>query len=240
MITSLGPEFLAWLVNSAKEQLTDSTVRAENEVNPLDAGAPDTTSFQDQINAMNKNGASSILVAPFNEVEVTGVRQNPYSQSLTHAMACPGLNAVLPKGGFEVIMQWCAAHVGSGVPLRYTPPHFGDQSSPGYMSQPEMNRNGLLGLHQHTGAFEDGPQSPQELLQGGLLHPPATSPNGQASFMNRSWSPGSGLLLPPSGTSSLHWPICSVTMLSTVYIMFLSYYVSTYTWHSTFTFASLS
>ena len=74
MLAVLGPEFMARL----KEQLTDSTVGAEDEANLLDANAHASASFQDQINAMNENGASSILVAPFDKVEVTGVRQNPH------------------------------------------------------------------------------------------------------------------------------------------------------------------
>ena len=78
VLASLGPEFLARLMNSAKQQSTDSTVRAEDKPNLLDAGVQDSASFQDQINDMNEIGAGSTLVAPFNEVEVTGMRQNPY------------------------------------------------------------------------------------------------------------------------------------------------------------------
>ena len=78
VLASLGPEFLARLMNSAKQQSTDSTVRAEDKPNLLDAGVQDSASFQDQINDMNEIGAGSTLVAPFNKVEVTGMRQNPY------------------------------------------------------------------------------------------------------------------------------------------------------------------
>ena len=49
-------------------------MRAEDKPNPLDAGPLDSASFQDQINAMNEIGAGPSLVAPFDEVEVTGVR----------------------------------------------------------------------------------------------------------------------------------------------------------------------
>ena len=74
--------------------------------------------------------------------------------------ACPGFDALHPKGSFGAIIQWCAAQVGSGVSLRNIHTHFGVNLSPCGMLQPEMNRNGLLGLRQHTGAFDDGLQSP--------------------------------------------------------------------------------
>ena len=159
---------------------------AEDGANHLDAGAKALASFQDQINAMNETGASFILVAPFDEVKVTGVRQNPYPQSLTNIMvtACPGLNGVHPKGSYGAIMQWCAAQVDSGISLRNIPPQFGDQLSPGDVPQPEMNSNVLLGLRQHTSAFGEGLQSPRGLLKKSLLPLPAASPNVQASLMN--------------------------------------------------------
>ena len=120
----MGPEFLARLKNSVKEQFTDGTVRAEDGPNPLGAGSQDSASFQDQINAMNEIGASSIAEAPFEEIKVTGVRQNPYPQSLTYAIvvSCPGLDRVHPRESIGAIMQYCAAQLDNGVPLRNTPP----------------------------------------------------------------------------------------------------------------------
>ena len=73
MMQSLGQEFITRLVSVVKESLADSIVGAEDGANPLDAFAPDTASLQAQLQAMNKNGASSNSVAPFNEIEVTGV-----------------------------------------------------------------------------------------------------------------------------------------------------------------------
>ena len=138
---------------------------ADDEANPLDTGAADTSSFQAQLNTMNENGVSADSVAPFDKVEVTGVMQNSYQQSLTHAVmaACPGFDAVHPKGSFGAIIQWCAAQVDNGVSLRNIHTHFGDQLSPGGLSQPEINGNGLLGLQQHMCAFDDGLQSPRRL-----------------------------------------------------------------------------
>ena len=95
LLESLSPEFLRRLVNVAKDNLPDCTRGAGGEADPLDAGAPDTVSFQAQLDAMNENGASANLVAPFDEVEVTGVMRNPLQQSLMHTMtaACPGFDA---------------------------------------------------------------------------------------------------------------------------------------------------
>ena len=186
-------------MNSAKQQSTDDTAGAEDEPNPLDDGILDSASFQEQINAMNATEASHSSVAPFDEVEVTGVRQNPYPQTLTYAMAavCPGLEGVQPKGSYGAIMQYCAAQLDNGVSLRTTPPQFGDQLSPGELPRPEMNSNGLLGLHQHTSAYEGAGQSPQGRLRGGLLRPPTASPANHSGFSNQSRSPNRGLLPPP-------------------------------------------
>ena len=206
VLASLGPEFLAQFMTSAKQQSTDGTARAEDKPNPLDAGVLDSASFQDQINAMNEIGAGPTSVAPFDKVEVTGVRQNPYPQSFMYAMvaACPGLDGVHPTGNYGAIMQYCAAQLDNSMLLRSTPPQFGDQLSPGNVPLPEMNGNGLLGLRQHTSAYDEEVQSPQGRLQGGLLHPPTASLAKHSSFSNQSQSPGRGLLSSPSGTSSLH------------------------------------
>ena len=104
-------------------------MRAEDKPNPLDAGPLDSASFQYQINAMNNIGVGHSTLAPFEEVKVTGVRQNPFSQSLTHTMgaACPGLDGAHPKGSIGAIMQYCAAQLDNGVLLRTIPPQFGGQ-----------------------------------------------------------------------------------------------------------------
>ena len=83
-----------------------------------------------------------------------------YQQSLTHAMvaACPNFDSVHQKGSYGAMMQWSTAQVDNGVSLRNIPTHFGDQLSLGGISQPEMNRGGLLGLQQHPGDVDDGMQ----------------------------------------------------------------------------------
>ena len=175
VLASLGPEFLVQLMSCAKQQSMDGTARAEDKPNPLDAGVLDSASFQDQINAMNETGAGPTSVAPFDEVKVTGVRQNPYPQILTYAMAaaCPGLEGVHPKGSYGAIMQYCAAQLDNGASLRaIPPPQLGDQLSPGEVPLPEMNGIGLLGLRQHTSAYEGEVQSPQGRLQGGYYTRP--------------------------------------------------------------------
>ena len=75
ILASLGPEFMAQFLNSVQGKATEESTRAEDEPNPLDGGALDSASFQDQINDMNNIGASHSSVAPFDEVEVTGVKQ---------------------------------------------------------------------------------------------------------------------------------------------------------------------
>ena len=120
---------MAQFLNSVQGKATEESTRAEDEPNPLDGGALDSASFQDQINAMNATGASHSSVALFDEVEVTGVRHNPFAQSLTHTMgvACPGLDGAHPKGSIGAIMQYCVAQLDNGVPLRTIPPQFGGQ-----------------------------------------------------------------------------------------------------------------
>ena len=185
---------MAHFINSVQRKSTEERGRAENKPNPLDAGALDSASFQDQINAMNNIGAGPSLVAPFDEVEVTGVRQNPFPQSLTYTMgaACPSLNGAHPKGSYGAIMQYCAAQLDNGAPLRAIPLHFGDQFASDNVSQPEINGYGLLGLRQHTSAYDEEVHSPQGRLQGGLLHPPTASLAKRSSFSDQSWSPGRG------------------------------------------------
>ena len=206
LFASLGPEWVARFMNSAQGKATEEATRAEDGPNPLDEGGLDSASFQDQINAMNATGASQSSVAPFDEVEVTGVRQNPYPQTLTYAMASvrPGLEGAQPKGSFGAIMQYCAAQLDNGASLKTIPPQFGGQLALDNVLQPEMNENGLLGLRQPTNAYEEDVFSPQGRLQGGLLHPPTASLAQRMSVSNHSRSPVRGLLAPPSGTSGLH------------------------------------
>ena len=129
VLASLGPESIAQFMNSVQGKSTEGTARAEDKPNPLDAGALDSASFQDQINAMNEIWANSSSVAPINKVKVKGVRQNPFPQSPMYAMgaACPGLDGAHPKGSYGAIMQYCAAQLDNGTSLRATPPpHFED------------------------------------------------------------------------------------------------------------------
>ena len=46
VLVSLGAEFMAQFMNSAKQQSTDGTTRADDEPNPLDAGVLDSASFR--------------------------------------------------------------------------------------------------------------------------------------------------------------------------------------------------
>ena len=69
---SLSPEFLTHLVNVAKDTLPIITVAAKDKMNLLDTGAPDTSSLQAQLQAMNKNEASANSTAPIDKVEDWG------------------------------------------------------------------------------------------------------------------------------------------------------------------------
>ena len=117
---------------------------------------------------MHENGASANSVAPIDKVEITGVIQHPYQQSLTHdmAIACPNFDSVHPENSYGAIMPWLAAQVDNGVSLRNIPTHFRDQLSQGGISQLAMNGGALLGFQQHLCAFDDGTQSPHRLPRG--------------------------------------------------------------------------
>lgn len=97
-----GLEFMAHLVGAFKASLNGSTVGAEDNVSPVNNFVSDTASLQDQIQAINENGASSTLVTTFDDVKVTGMSQGTQLLSLFQAIAAiyPSIGAAYPKDSF--------------------------------------------------------------------------------------------------------------------------------------------